>query len=377
MGGNAGAPESGLVVELGPRSYEVKVVTGQTEQFGAFVRASLDRSWAGRSCRAALLVTDSNLMDLSIPSGYEAALSAVGIAPHRVVLPPGERTKSLDFVSRLYDDLVSRKADRHMLIVALGGGVIGDLAGFVAATYARGLPLLMVPTSLLAQVDSSLGGKVGINHPDAKNMIGAFHQPVGVWIDTRTLASLPARELRCGLAEVVKYGVILDEGFFAELERDAGLILSGQDETLRRIVRRSCQLKAGVVAQDEREETGARAILNFGHTIGHAVEAVAGYGGPYEHGEAVAVGMVAESRLAARLGWIGPAVVNRLTSLLEVFGLPVSAPGLDPGQLLQAIGKDKKSARGKPRFVLPRRIGRVELTESAGERDVLAVLESL
>ena len=196
------------------------------------------------------------------------------------------------------------KADRHTLIVGLGGGVIGDLAGFVAATFARGLPLIMVPTTLLAQVDSSVGGKVGINHPDAKNIIGAFHQPAGVWIDTNSLSTLPTRELRCGLAEVVKYGVILDAEFFATLEQIAEDILRREHGALERIILRSCQMKAEVVAQDEREETGLRAMLNFGHTIGHAIEATAGYDGPYKHGEAVAVGMVAECRLAERLGWI-------------------------------------------------------------------------
>src|SRR5207244_12510481 len=182
-------------------------------------------------------------------------------------------------------------ADRHTAIIARGGGVIGDVAGFVAATYARGLPLVMVPTTLLAQVDSSVGGKVGINHPHAKNIIGAFHQPVGVWVDTQVLGTLPDRELRCGLAEVVKYGVILDSEFFAELEREAEAILGRHEDALRRIVGRSCRLKADVVSRDEREETGLRAVLNFGHTIGHAIEAVAGYGGAFQHGEAVAVGM--------------------------------------------------------------------------------------
>src|SRR6185312_10445244 len=184
---------------------------------------------------------------------------------------------------------VSLKADRHTAVVPIGGGVIGDLAGFVAATYARGIPLVMVPTTLLAQVDSSVGGKVGVNHPGAKNIIGAFHQPSAVWIDTEILRMLPDREVRCGLAEVVKYGVILDVGFFGELEDRVDAILRRDDSVLRRIVARSCELKASVVSRDEREETGLRAVLNFGHTIGHAIEAVAGYDGPYQHGEAVAV----------------------------------------------------------------------------------------
>jgi len=364
-------------VPLGPRSYEIVVVTGQPDLLGAFARAALDRTWAGPACRSALIVTDSHVADLALPAAYRAALSGVGIEPALAVLPPGEKTKSLDHVSRLYDELVSRRADRHTLIVALGGGVIGDLAGFVAATYARGLPLLMVPTSLLAQVDSSVGGKVGINHPDVKNVIGAFYQPVGVWIDTETIRSLPIRELRCGLAEVVKYGVILDSELFTSLERDADDLLSGDDRALLRVVSECCRLKALVVAGDEREESGLRAILNFGHTIGHAIESVAGYGGHFQHGEAVAVGMVAESRLAERLGWVGADVVERQVRLLERLGLPTSAPGLDPDRLLDAMGRDKKNRRGQLCFVLPRAIGQVELTDQAPEQDVRAVLANL
>jgi 3-dehydroquinate synthase len=364
-------------VELGPRSYDIRVVSGQPAAFGSFARAALENAPAGRSCRQALIVTDSHLAERALSAGYEAALYQAGIEAVTTVVPAGESSKSLAQAARLYDELVDLHADRHTAIVACGGGVVGDLAGFVAATFARGLPLLMVPTTLLAQVDSSVGGKVGINHPGAKNKIGAFHQPVGVWVDIQNLQTLPDRELRCGLAEVVKYGVILDAEFFAALERDAGAILSRDDRCLQQIVIRSCQLKAGIVAQDEREETGVRAVLNFGHTIGHAIEAVAGYDGAYLHGEAVAVGMVAESRLAERLGWIGPGVVDRLTRLLERLGLPVTAPGLDPERLLGAMRGDKKNRAGKVRFVLPRSIGTVELTDAAGAADVRAVLACL
>jgi 3-dehydroquinate synthase len=377
MDSTATSPELTVAVELGPRAYEVRVVTGQPAEFGPFVRSSLDRTWAGQSCRAALIVTDSHLAELSLPSRYQSALSGIGIESSLAVVSPGEHSKSLDRASALYDHLVSLKADRHALIVALGGGVIGDLAGFVAATFARGLPLIMVPTTLLAQVDSSVGGKVGVNHPGAKNIIGAFHQPIGVWIDTETLRTLPDRELRCGLAEVVKYGVILDALFFAELEGDAARILDREGEALRRIVARSCRLKADVVARDEREETGLRAVLNFGHTIGHAIEAVAGYNGPFQHGEAVAVGMVAESLLAQRLGWIGPEISDRLVRLLERFGLATRAPGLDPDRLIEAMSRDKKNQRGRLRFVLPRSMGQVELTDAASETDIRAVLEAL
>jgi len=367
-------PGETVLVDLGPRSYPIRVVSGDPEGFGPFARRVLDASWAGRGCRRALLVTDANLAPWA--PRFVRGLKAVGIAAEVAVVPAGEASKGLEQASALWDRLVAMKADRHACVVALGGGVVGDLAGFAAATYARGLPLLMVPTSLLAQVDSSVGGKVGINHPKAKNIIGAFHQPAGVWIDAATLETLPPRELRCGLAEVVKYGVILDEGFFAFLEGSAGAILRRDPEAVRAIIRRSCELKADVVSRDEREETGLRAVLNFGHTIGHAIEAVAGYGGDFAHGEAVAAGMVAESRLAERLGWIGPATTARLVALLDRFGLPTAAPGLDPVSLLDAMGRDKKNAGGRTRFVLPRRIGAVELTDAPAADDVREVLRA-
>ncbi len=365
-------PLTSVRVELGPRSYEIRVVSRRPEAFGAFAREALDATWAGRSCRRGLIVTDENLKDQTGP--LASSLREAGIATTTAVLPPGEASKSLARAEGLYERLVELRADRHFAIIALGGGVIGDLAGFVAATFTRGLPLLMVPTSLLAQVDSSVGGKVAVNLPKAKNIVGAFHQPVGVWIDTETLATLPERELRCGLAEVVKYGVILDAGFFDFLEANAEAILAREPLATRQIVARSCQLKADVVSRDEREETGLRAVLNFGHTIGHAIEAVAGYGGAFRHGEAVAAGMVAEARLAERLGWIGPETTARLEALVRRFGLPTAAPGLDPDALLDRMTRDKKNRGGTIRFVLPREIGRVELTDAPSEADIRAVL---
>jgi 3-dehydroquinate synthase len=306
-----------------------------------------------------------------------ASLTDVGISTLMAVVPPGEGSKTLDRAADLYDDLVRMRADRHTAVVALGGGVVGDLAGFVAATYARGIPLLMVPTSLLAQVDSAVGGKVGVNHPRCKNVIGSFYQPVGVWVDTDTLATLPPRELRCGLAEVVKYGVILDSDFFKYLEANADAVLARQPEAIRHVVANSCRLKAEVVTRDEREETGLRAVLNFGHTVAHAVESVAGYGGPFQHGEAVAVGMVAEARLAERIGWTEPDLTARLTALLERFGLPTRAPELNHDALVEAMSRDKKNQKGRTRFVLPRCLGCVELTDTPTETDIHAALEGL
>jgi 3-dehydroquinate synthase len=367
-------PEVRVRLDVGPRSYEVRVVSG-ADGFGTFASAALNATWAGRTCRRALLITDENVAPLERP--FVAALAALGITTTLAVVPSGERSKSLDRAADLYDDLVRLRADRHTAIIALGGGVVGDLAGFVAATYARGLPLLMVPTSLLAMVDSSVGGKVGVNHPRAKNIIGAFYQPIGVWIDTEMLATLPPREYRCGLAEVVKHGVIFDAAFFDYLEANAAAILDRAPGPLRHIIAHSCRLKAEVVTRDEREEIGVRAKLNFGHTIAHAVESVSGYGSRFHHGEAVAVGMIAECRLAERLGWIAPEMTARLTNLIERFGLPTAASGLDPDALLEAMTRDKKNQKGRIRCVLPHGIGHVELTDTPIEGDIRNILVAM
>ena len=359
-------------VALGPRSYEVRVASGHPEGFGPFARDALTRTWSGRSCRRALIVTDTNVEPLVAP--FADSLAAAGIASTLAAIPPGEASKSLEAAESLWEMLAALKADRHTAVVAVGGGVVGDLAGFVAATYARGVPLLMVPTTLLAQVDSSVGGKVGVNLPAAKNIVGAFHQPAGVWADTFTLHTLPIREIRCGYAEVVKYGYILDATFVDYLDEHVDTLLKLDPGPTREVVARCCRLKAGVVERDEREETGLRAVLNFGHTVGHAVEAVAGYGGAYRHGEAVAAGMVAECRLAERLGRVGPGVGDRLVALLARFGLPTSIEGLRADDLIDAMRGDKKNAGGRTRFVLPRKVGHVELTDEPTGDDVRAAL---
>jgi 3-dehydroquinate synthase len=364
-------------VPLGDRSYDIRIVTGDGDGggFGSFARSALDATRAGRSCRVALVVTDANV--LPVAERHARALMDQGVTAEVAAVPPGEGSKSLDRAAALLDRLIALRADRHSAVVAVGGGVVGDLAGFVASTYARGIPLLMAPTTLLAQVDSSVGGKVAVNRPAAKNIVGTFHQPSGVWIDTASLATLPPRELRCGMAEVVKYGVILDAPFFELVERDAAAVLALEPDVVARVVARCCELKAEVVSKDEREETGLRAVLNFGHTIGHAIEAVAGYGGPFQHGEAVSAGMVAESRLAERLGWIDSGLTDRLAQLLRLLGLPTTAPGLDRQALLDAMTLDKKNKGGRIRFVLPRSLGQVELTDAPTEADVLAVLDEL
>src|SRR5216683_1624775 len=358
-------PATTIRVNLGDRGYDIVITSQDPAGLGPFAR---------QRCRGtnAIVVTDQNVEQLA--KGAMASLQAAGFQTTLAILPPGEAQKSLSVASGLYDRLVEMHADRDTLIVAVGGGVIGDLAGFVAATYARGLPLLMVPTTLLAMVDSSVGGKVGVNHPKAKNLIGAFHQPIGVWIDTATLATLPEREYRSGLAEVVKYGVILDADLFASLESGADLLLRRDVHAVRRVVARCCRLKAGVVEKDEREETGLRMILNYGHTFAHAFETAAGYG-VWLHGEAVAAGMVCASRLAERHGLISHELTERQESLLARFGLPTVPERWPIEELLAVMRNDKKNLAGRLRFVLPRRLGEVALIDDVTEEDVRKVLE--
>lgn len=355
---------STLRVELGPRSYDIALGDDCLADLGGFAR---QRSQAS----LAVVLCDEHVA--AFAATVAGSLRAQQFRAETIALPPGERQKNLASASMVYDALVDLHADRRTLIVAVGGGVIGDLAGFVAATFNRGLPLLMVPTTLLAMVDSAVGGKVAVNHPRGKNLIGVFHQPVGVWIDTATLATLPAREFHSGLAEVVKYGASLDASFFAELEADTQAILAREPAMLRRIIARCCQLKADIVRQDEREETGLRAILNYGHTFGHAFETAAGYGG-WLHGEAVAAGMACASQLAVRLGRIDAAVAERQQALLTALNLPTRPEPWPAEQLLATMRGDKKSLAGRLRFVLLSRLGAAELVADIPEAEVVAVL---
>jgi 3-dehydroquinate synthase len=354
-----------LRVNLATCAYDIHIVTADTAHFGPFAR----QRCAGTR---ALIVTDENVGPRHLfPVGE--TLTRAGFHTHSVALPAGEATKSLATTSRLYDVLVELQADRKTLIVPVGGGVIGDLAGFVAATFNRGLPLLMVPTTLLGMVDSSVGGKVGVNHPRAKNLIGAFHQPIGVWIDTAMLETLPDREFRSGLAEVVKYGVILDAEFFGFLEQHAQAVLAREPETVRHIICRCCRLKADVVEQDEREETGLRAVLNYGHTFAHAFETAGGYGA-WLHGEAVAAGMACAAHLGVTRGLIPDAVRKRQDQLLTEFGLPTRIPAWPPDELVAVMRSDKKNVAGRLRFILPRRLGEVALFDDVAEDAVLQTL---
>jgi 3-dehydroquinate synthase len=365
-------------VNLGERSYEIAIVTGELPAFAE----RLTRWIAARKVKAGaapgvLLVTDGHVCHQHA-AAVGASLHLAGFACEIAVLEPGEQTKSLASAATLYDRLVAMHADRHTIVVAVGGGVIGDLAGFVAATYGRGVPFVQVPTTLLAQVDSSVGGKVGINHSQGKNLIGAFHQPLGVFLDTAVLETLPLRDYRSGLAEVVKYGVILDSAFFEYLEAHLAGLNSRSGEVLRHVVARSCRLKADVVERDEYERTGLRAVLNYGHTFAHAFEALCGYG-ELLHGEAVAIGMTYAARLARKLGRIDDSIVTRQTNLLTALGLPtrLSDPTkLTTPDLLDRMRLDKKSAGGRLRFVLPTRLGHVELVEGVSDADVEAVIEA-
>src|SRR5438067_3931172 len=352
-------------VNLGPRAYDIALTTADPTGVGRSARRCLPRS------TLALVVADGN----TEPHGraVEAGLRAAGFRTAFAVVPSGEASKSLLQAANLYDALYDSAADRQTAVVAVGGGVVGDLAGFAAATYNRSLPLLMVPTTLLAMVDSSVGGKVGINHPKGKNLIGAFHQPAGVWIDTSVLATLPDREYRSGLAEVVKYGVILDADFFSWLEAHREAILRRDAEAVSHVVARCCRLKADVVEQDERELTGLRAVLNYGHTFAHAFETVGGYGS-WLHGEAVAAGMVCASRLAERRGLIPAEVTQRQLSLLHDFELPVAPLAWPVEELLSVMRSDKKNVAGRLRFVLPTRLGEVRLFDDVPEADVREVL---
>jgi 3-dehydroquinate synthase len=353
-----------LRVNLAERSYDIIVTRNDLASVGAFAR---------QHCRgtSAFAIADAKV------GGHATAvcqsLEKSGFKTALTLRPPGETQKRLAVAAELYDELVELSADRRTLIVAVGGGVIGDLAGFVAATYARGLPLLMVPTTLLAMVDSSVGGKVAVNHPRAKNMIGAFHQPVGVWIDIATLETLADREYRSGLAEVVKYGIILDADLFEFLENHVADILGREAKAVEHIILHSCRLKADIVAQDEREETGLRAILNYGHTFAHAFETAAGYGS-WLHGEAVSAGMVCASRLAERLGLIPPELRQRQIRLLKALSLPIAPESWDIDALLATMHTDKKAVAGKMRFILPRRLGEVALFDDVPEEAVRAVL---
>lgn len=321
--------------------------------------------------RDLLVVTNETVAPLYLPA---LTASLAGRRVESLVLPDGESHKTLSSLSRIIDALVEFRMNRDAAVLALGGGVVGDMAGFAAASYQRGIDFVQLPTTLLAQVDSSVGGKTGVNHPKAKNMIGSFYQPRCVIADTTTLATLPVREYRAGLAEVVKYGLIHDADFFAWLEANAEALNARDDATVMYAIRRSCQIKAEVVSVDEREQ-GLRAILNLGHTFGHAIETATGYGA-WLHGEAVAAGMVMAADMSERLGWLSPKDRERAENLLTRLGLPVLPPRIGAQRGLELMGMDKKVLDGKLRLVLLRSLGRADVVSDYSKSALEATLQA-
>lgn len=352
-----------LRVELGERTYPILI--------GAGLLGEPDRIREHVGAGDVLIVSNSTVAPL-----YMAPITAA-LSSHRLIeaiLPDGEAHKTLSTVSRLLDVLVANRFGRDCLIIALGGGVVGDMAGFAAACYQRGVRYLQVPTTLLSQVDSSVGGKTGVNHPGGKNLIGAFHQPIGVLADMTTLATLPPRELRAGVAEIIKYGLICDAAFFRWLEAHLDALLALDPAILVQAVRRSCEIKAQIVAADEREQ-GARALLNLGHTFGHAIEAATQYT-QWLHGEAVGAGLLMAAAMSRECGLIGSEDVDRIRRLLERAGLPVRVPDLQPTVVLEHMAADKKVQSGRIRLVLLKEIGDALVTADYSVPGLLRTLDS-
>jgi 3-dehydroquinate synthase len=354
-----------LQVALGARTYPIHIGVGALDDAGLYA--------PHLESRHAAIISDGIVAPLYM-GRVGRALQDAGARVTEVVVESGENAKRWQILDLVFDALLAARCDRQTVVVALGGGVVGDLAGFAAAVYQRGVPFIQVPTTLLAQVDSAVGGKTGINHARGKNMIGAFHQPLAVISDVATLATLPERELRAGIAEVLKHGFILDAEFVSWLEANVERLVARDPDALVHAVRRSCELKAGVVAADERE-AGLRAILNFGHTFGHAIEVGVGFG-QWLHGEAVAAGMVMAAELSVRLGLIGHDDAQRVRSLVRRAGLPVEGPPLSCERYFELMAIDKKAARGRVRFVVLEAIGLAALRDDPGEPRVRAAIEA-
>jgi 3-dehydroquinate synthase len=348
-----------IVVALGSRSYPIHIgpeLIAKPELYGI-------------NAKQVLIVTNDVVAPLYLKS-VQAALRGHDL--ETVVVPDGERHKTLATFTTVLDRLVDARFHRDCCLVALGGGVVGDLTGYAAASYQRGVDFVQVPTTLLAQVDSSVGGKTAVNHPRAKNMIGSFHQPIAVLADTSTLRTLPPRELGAGLAEIVKYGVIVDASFFTWLEEHVDDVRRLDAAALTHAIRRSCEIKAAIVAEDEREQ-GRRALLNLGHTFGHALEAIGGYE-RWLHGEAVAIGIVLAARTSAAVGLLAARDCDRIERLLGRAGLPTKAAGVDAAELLEHMRGDKKADRSGLRLILIRSLGSAQVTRAPAEDTLRAVL---
>ncbi len=348
-------------VELGERSYNI-MISGMILQDIGKTLAKFDFS------NTVALISNPTVYEL-YGKTVAGSLKDSGYNLIEVLIPDGEEYKSLAYTEKIYETLLNARLDRKSVLIALGGGVMGDITGFAASTYMRGIDFIQVPTTLLAQVDSSVGGKTGVNHRLGKNMIGTFWQPRLVCIDTATLATLPRREFLSGLAEVIKYGVIWDGDFFEFLDINRDRILRLDPLSVTCLIKRSCEIKAEVVSKDERE-SGLRAILNYGHTIGHAIETVTGYT-KYLHGEAVAIGMCVEAELSCQLGLIDQAEVVRLKELIASYGLPTEMPdAMKAGDLFETMQIDKKTVGGKMHFVLPQKIGKVKIQSGITAEDI-------
>lgn len=357
-----------LNVELAERRYPILIGDGllqDAEIFRPYIQGT----------RVAV-VSNATVAPLYLEA-LTASMQKVGVGVTAIILPDGEQFKTWDSLNKIYDALLAERCDRSTTLMALGGGVIGDLTGFAAATYQRGVPFIQVPTTLLSQVDSSVGGKTGINHPRGKNMIGAFWQPKLVVVDTATLQTLPTRELSAGLAEVIKYGLIRDLPFLAWLEANMERLLAKDGQALGQAIEQSCHNKAEVVADDEFEtaKEGGRALLNLGHTFGHAIESGMGYGN-WLHGEAVAAGTVMAAELSHRLGWLSAEDVARIRALLQRAGLPTAGPMLDAERYLEFMAHDKKVLAGRLRLVLLRSIGRAVTYHDAANEDIAATIRA-
>lgn len=353
-----------LNVALGERSYPIIISPGALDQLPEYLLPL--------SLSPSLLLVTNPLVFQLYGKKVLTILQKAGYLVTLGLIADSEEAKSLETAKELYDLALEGQIDRSSGVLALGGGVVGDTAGFVAATYMRGISFIPLPTTLLAQVDSSVGGKVAVNHPAGKNLIGAFYQPRLVVTDPTVLASLPEEEIRTGLAEVIKYGVIRDANFFGYLEENLSRLLAREPEALTEVITRSCAIKAEVVSQDEKEEN-QRAILNFGHTLGHALETLTGYQ-TLRHGEAVAVGMVFEAELAVRKGFFTPEAAARIRKILEKAGLPTSFPGLKAEEILPLLYHDKKTRARALTFILPLEIGKVEIYPGVKPEEVAALI---
>jgi len=356
-----------LSVDLGDRSYDILIYPGSLVHLGDALKGSCPHE-------KILVVTDEKVGDLYLEKALES-LRGADFNAKKIILPRGEENKNLSTVERIYQFLAEHNFSRQSTLIALGGGVVGDITGFAAATYMRGVNFVQVPTTLLAMVDSSVGGKTGVNHALGKNMIGAFYQPKLVCSDTSLLETLEPEEFRAGMAEVIKYGMIYDDSFFEHLTDNMERLINEDWQTLDEIIKRCCEIKAAVVSSDETEK-GIRAILNFGHTVGHAIEAQTGYR-KYRHGEAVAIGMIAESRIALKLEMISDMDIQRLWQLIVRARLPYRIGDLDSGEILEKMKKDKKVREDKLRFVLPTQIGEVVIRDDVPEAIILDVLEDM